>query len=392
MPETTLKTPSLASTIDWQALLNEADYSRSPVSGVTNFGRSGASMTVRASSASSGCVRALYYEAKERAESKYDHSRVDDAQPSNISQTLMDAGNALESVVLDAVRRGGVWEIDHNQDAESVIVEICGGVTLTGHADAVATRVDGAADSRQPVIAEVKTVGSSRFSRWQNTGTLRANPEWARQLSIYTAGRFGANAGRGGVMFVMNRDTGEVGSEFLSESTLRAAFRQTREKMSALQSAVAAAEKPPRGFPATDWRCKRCPFLDDCGNYAETETVDDEAAVTPEELARAVEVYAERKPEKTEADREVRKFGDLKEAESVIKRHMSETGQTEFKEVSPDGSRIVTAKISERKAYKADFPALNQIFEDYGVPEDRRAEAVKETTSAVARLTLKRAS
>ena len=83
-------------------------------------------MEVRASSAL-GCRRALWYAA-----TGYEPTNP----PSEDSLTAMDAGNALEPVVVRAMERAG-WKVDapDPQDPKQVAVRIGPSLMVTGHPD-----------------------------------------------------------------------------------------------------------------------------------------------------------------------------------------------------------------------------------------------------------------
>ena len=82
---------------------------------------------VRASAAL-GCRRALWYAATEYAPTN---------PPSDDSLTAMEAGNALEPVVVRAMERAG-WKVDaaDPHDPQSVVVRVGPNLVVTGHPDA----------------------------------------------------------------------------------------------------------------------------------------------------------------------------------------------------------------------------------------------------------------
>ena len=83
-------------------------------------------LVVRASAALS-CRRALWYSA-----TNYEPTNP----PSDDSLTAMEAGNALEPVVVRAMERAG-WKVDapDPQDPQQVAVRVSSNMLVTGHPD-----------------------------------------------------------------------------------------------------------------------------------------------------------------------------------------------------------------------------------------------------------------
>ena len=123
-------------------------YSRPPA----YFDGDGA-LVVRASAAA-GCRRALWYAATEWEPTN---------PPSDESLTVMEAGNALEQVVLRAMERASwdVMPVDPNNPRE-VTAQITPNLRVTGHPDATAVLPFFGGDE---VIVEVKTRGPEAYKR-----------------------------------------------------------------------------------------------------------------------------------------------------------------------------------------------------------------------------------
>ena len=155
---------------------------------------------VRASSAL-GCRRALWYAA-----TGYEPTNP----PSEESLTAMEAGNALEPVVVRAMERAG-WEVDapDPRDPQTVAVRVGPNMIVTGHPDGTVrmpVEDDGAAPPQlflfdgetdvpayygDPMVVEIKTRGPEAFKRWQTLGAERSHPAAVAQAAFYTLGEFG---------------------------------------------------------------------------------------------------------------------------------------------------------------------------------------------------------
>ena len=154
---------------------------------------------VRASSAL-GCRRALWYSA-----TGYEPTNP----PTEESLTAMEAGNALEPVVVRAMERAG-WKVDapDPQDPQTVAVRIGPNLLVTGHPDGTVrmpVEDDGAAPPQlflfegetdapaygDPMVVEIKTRGPEAFKRWRTLGAERSHPASVAQAAFYSLGEFG---------------------------------------------------------------------------------------------------------------------------------------------------------------------------------------------------------
>ena len=136
-------------------------------------------LVVRASAASS-CRRALWYAATEHQPTN---------PPSDESLTVMEAGQALEQVVLRAMERAS-WDVipvDPNNPRE-VTAQITPNLRVTGHPDATGVLPFFGGPE---VIVEVKTRGPDAYKRWQTLGAERSHPESVAQAALYTYGKYG---------------------------------------------------------------------------------------------------------------------------------------------------------------------------------------------------------
>ena len=165
-------------------------------------------LEIRASSAL-GCRRALWYAA-----TGYEPANP----PSEDSLTAMEAGNALEPVVLRAMERAG-WKVDpaDTRNPESVSMRLRPSLVVTGHPDTTGrmppvSSTGQALDGDEAVsevqtflfgdgpqtprygdemVVEVKTRGPEAFKRWRTLGAERSHPASVAQAAFYTYGKFG---------------------------------------------------------------------------------------------------------------------------------------------------------------------------------------------------------
>ena len=155
-------------------------------------------MEVRASSAL-GCRRSLWYAA-----TGYEPTNP----PSEESLTAMEAGNALEPVVVRALERAG-WKVDAPDplDPQQVTVRVGPNMLVTGHPDGTVRMpvesgeappqlflFEGEPDAPaygDPMVVEIKTRGPDAFRRWQTLGAERSHPAAVAQAALYSLGEFG---------------------------------------------------------------------------------------------------------------------------------------------------------------------------------------------------------
>ena len=135
-------------------------------------------LEIRASAAGN-CRRALWYEA----------TGYPVTNPTTYeSLTVLEAGNALEPVVLRAMERAG-WEVTPADpiDPARVSVEVGPNLTVTGHPDATGVLPLFGGEA----VIEVKTRGPEAFKRWQVMGAERSHPASVWQAAFYTLGCYG---------------------------------------------------------------------------------------------------------------------------------------------------------------------------------------------------------
>ena len=135
-------------------------------------------LEIRASAAGN-CRRALWYEATGY---EITNPKTED------TLTVLEAGNALEPVVLRAMERAG-WEVTpaDPQDPQQVSVQVGPNMVVTGHPDATGVMPLFGGE----VVVEVKTRGPEAFKRWRTLGAERSHPASVAQAAFYTLGTFG---------------------------------------------------------------------------------------------------------------------------------------------------------------------------------------------------------
>ena len=162
-------------------------------------------LEVRASAAL-GCRRALWYAA-----TGYEPTNP----PSDDSLTAMEAGNALEPVVVRAMERAG-WKVDapDPQDPKQVTVRVGPNLLVTGHPDGtVRMPIEGdeaaapqlflfdeepeAPAYGDPMVVEIKTRGPEAFKRWRTLGAERSHSGVGGPGRLLLARRVRRPAGRG---------------------------------------------------------------------------------------------------------------------------------------------------------------------------------------------------
>ena len=261
-------------------------------------------MEVRASAAL-GCRRALWYAA-----TNYEPTNP----PSEESLTAMEAGNALEPVVVRAMERAG-WKVDaaDPHDPQQVAVRIGPNLLVTGHPDGtVRMPLDGdEADSEvqaflfgdglmaprhgEPMVVEIKTRGPEAFRRWRTLGAERSHPASVAQAALYSLGEFGDL--RDAVIATMDTGARTWDWERIPAERLERALKEACEFAAHhVQSGPDPDALPDRDFSSTSWQCRSCPFLDIClpgAAEASEETEIEEEEVSDTEARDAVAAYAE---------------------------------------------------------------------------------------------------
>ena len=277
-------------------------------------------LVVRASSAL-GCRRALWYAAT-------GHEPTN--PPSDDSLTAIEAGNALEPVVVRAMQRAG-WHVKASdpQDPQQVAVRVGPKMLVIGHPDGTARMPlsdhevesqaqtllfgDTAPAHGDPMVVEIKTRGPEAFRRWQTLGAERSHPASVAQAAVYTLGEFGEM--RDSVIATMDTGNRTWDFEVIPDERLEKALQDACEWLGELaahyaQNGPDPAALPDRDFSAESWQCRSCPFLAVClpGMQEPGDDIEDDGkGVSDEEARDAVAAYVEaqdaiKEPEKAKRE------------------------------------------------------------------------------------------
>ncbi len=320
-------------------------------------------LEVRASAAM-GCRRALWYAAT-------GHQPTN--APTDDAVTVMEAGTALEPVVLRAMGRAG-WEISPAGAGGTgrVSIELTPNLAVSGHPDATG-RIP--VIGGEPVVIEVKTRGPSAFKRWQTMGAEISHPDSVAQAAVYTYGLFGA--ARPAIIATM--DTASRGWDFESIPPARVirALEKTRAWLAPLAEHLATIGPDPEALPERDfdagsWQCGSCPFLALCrpGDAEPDDDDADEEVVMAEDADAAVAAY-------TEAQAAIREPERAKRAALTTLRSWMR-GRGEGKQ----SIRGRTVSLVRTTRFSVNHRRLSELLE----PETR-AEVVTESTSEHVRVT-----
>ena len=322
-------------------------------------------LEVRASAAN-GCRRALWYTATGHQPS---------TTPTDESLTVMEAGNALEPVVLRAMERAG-WEIApaDPRDPQPVSVELAPNLKVTGHPDATGVFPLFGGEA----VVEVKTRGPAAFKQWQTLGAERSHPDSVTQAAVYTYGTYGE--ARDAVIATMDTGNRQWDYEVIPADRVERAMEAARSRLGELAGHHALHGEDPhalpeRDFPARSWRCSGCPFLNTCLPGREEEAETDEAAetggekVSAEEARQAAVAYT--------AAQEA-----LKEPEQA-KRGALDTLKASMRQQGLDKTDIEgrTVSLVQSKRYSVNYRKLNAALD----PETR-SEIVTEQESEYVRV------
>ncbi len=362
-------------------------------------------LEVRAS-ASLGCRRALWYAA-----TGYEPTNP----PTEESLTAMEAGNALEPVVLRAMERAG-WKVDpaDPQDPQQVSVQVGPdpvsgtgqALLVTGHPDATGRmpQPHGETVGSDPtaetflfgdepaapahgdeMVVEVKTRGPEAFKRWRALGAERSHPASVAQAAFYTLGTYGDL--RDAAIATMDTGKRTWDYEVIPAERLERALQDACEWLGELaahyvQNGPDPDALPERDFSAASWQCRSCPFLNIClpGMAAEAEGEAEPAEdagpaepVTDEDAQKALHEYEE-------IQDTIREFEDEKKwVVEKLGTWLGQQGVDKAKLAGRAKTRSVGMVTSRR--YSVDYKRLNNLLD----PETR-AEIVTENVSEYLRV------
>jgi len=345
-------------------------------------------LEVRAS-ALGRCRRALWYTATSHPISN---------PPAPESLTVLEAGNALEPVVVRAMQRAGwtLQPVDRDAPA-SISVEAGPSLTVTGHPDAIGSLPPqggtGVAVERllfgshettedgDDVVIEIKTRGPEAFKRWRTLGAERSHPDAVAQAACYTLGLFAEF--RNAVIATLDTGARQWDYELLPAARVERTWRQTSQRLAALgehyeRHGPDSDALPERDFAASDWQCRRCPYLNACQPGAASEaspTVDSEPLepVSEEQARTALRGYEQVQQQLKPLNAEKR------QALSTLERWLQAKGVNKASLEGGEKSRTIGIVATHR--YAVDHRRLNALLD----PETR-AEIVTEHRSQYLRI------
>ncbi len=345
-------------------------------------------LDIRAS-AMGQCRRALWYTATEQP-------ITNPTEPDSL--TLLEAGNALEPVVVRAMQRDG-WTVsaaDRDQP-QSVTVEVSDRLTVTGHPDAtgilppeggavaaVEQFLFGADEPHEPggeLVIEIKTRGPEAFKHWQTLGAERSHPESVAQAACYSLGLFGEV--RDIVIATLDTGARRWDHEVIPAARAERAWDAACLRLSALTEHHEACGPDPealpeRDFTAADWQCRRCPYLNLCqpGEAAAPEEETDAEPSDPvsDDAAQA----ALRDYEQAQAKLKSLET-DKRTALKTLQHWLQTKGESKARLEGSAKTRTVGMVTSRR--YAVDHKRLNALLH----PE-QRAEIVTEQVSEYVRV------
>ena len=336
---------------------------------------------VRASAAL-GCRRALWYAA-----TGYQPTN----SPSEESLTAMEAGNALEPVVVRAMERAG-WKVHpaDPHDPQAMTVRVGPTLLVTGHPDATGRMPlpeDEATAELQTLlfgdttaygeelVVEVKTRGPEAFRRWQTLGAERSHPASVAQAAFYTLGTF--DDLRDAVIATMDTGSRVWDHEVISADRLEKALQDACEWLGEMgahhaQNGPDPDVLPDRDFSADSWQCRSCSFLDICLPGAAEVDVEEEIEgkeVSDQEAQDTVATYTEAQDAIREPEKKKRAALD------TLKAWMRRTGDAK---ATVNGK---TVSIVRTTRYSVNYRKLNAVLD----PEVR-ADIVMESESEYVRV------
>ena len=320
-------------------------------------------LEIRAS-AVGGCRRALWYTATGHKPS---------TTPTE-SLTVMEAGNALEPVVLRAMERAG-WEIapaDPSRPEAGF-----GAARPEPEGDGPPGRHGGSCPcsaARRSSRSRPGGLGPSSIGRpW---GAERSHPDSVAQAAVYTYGTYGA--ARDAVIATMDTASRAWDYEVIPAHRVERALETVRSRLGELAEHHALHGEDPhvlpeRDFPVGSWRCSGCPFLNTClpgREPAEGEAETEEKEVSAEEARDAVVAYAAAQEALKEPERAKRAALD------TLKAWMRQRGSEK------EALEGRTVSLVQSTRYSVNYRKLNALLE----PETR-AEIVTESESEYVRVT-----
>ena len=335
------------------------------------------------------CRRALWYAATEQPVTN---------PPEPDSLTLLEAGNALEPVVVRAMQRDG-WSVAaaDRGEPQSVTVEVSDRLTVTGHPDATGFLppeggavaaveqflfgADDLPDRADELVIEIKTRGPEAFKHWRTLGAERSHPESVAQAACYSLGLFGKVRD----IVIATLDTGARcwDYELIPAARAERAWDAACHRLSALAEHLEACGPDPetlpeRDFQASDWQCRRCPYLNLCQPGEAASEADETDAEPSEPVSDDAAQDALRDYE--QAQREIKAHESDKRSALKTLQHWLETKGVEKARLEGSAKTRTVGMVASRR-YSVDHKRLNALLD----PE-QRAEIVTEQVSEYLRV------
>ncbi len=325
-------------------------------------------LDVRAS-ALGQCRRALWYAATGRPQTNpmTDETRL-----------VLEAGQALEPVVVRAMQRR-FWTVTPSdpEDPWRVEVEAGAGLVVSGHPDATGA-IELFGGER---VIEVKTRGPEAFKRWRTLGAERSHPESVAQAACYSLGMFGEV--RDVVIATLDTGSRQWDHELIPADRAERAWDAACLRLSALAEHHEACGPDPealpeRDFTASDWQCRRCPYLNLCqpGEAVDESCEDDQDEAEPvsdEAAQAALREYEQAQSQIKASDQ------DKRAALKTLQHWLGTKGEPRARLEGSAKTRTVGMVASRR--YSIDHQRLNALLD----PE-QRAEIVTEQVSEYVRV------
>ena len=241
-------------------------------------------LEIRAS-AVGNCRRALWYEANEYPVT---NARTEE------SLTVLEAGNALEPVVLRAMRGAG-WDITptDRDNPEMMSLRLGLALVVTGHVGRHRRRPHLRRRTRRH---RDQDPGAGGLQAVADVGRGAQPPESVAQAAFYSYGTFGE--ARDVVIATMDTGSRQWDFEVIPAERVATAFHRACERLGTIGAhhllhGRDSQALPERDFTADDWQCKRCPFLKTClpgtaavGPESEDEDPENAEPVNDEERRR----------------------------------------------------------------------------------------------------------
>ena len=230
------------------------------------------------------CVKALYLQLQGTEPS----DPIDDR-----ARNRMAAGQAVKSVVSDAMRRQG-WEL--RATAPFLTIDVSDRLRVTGRPDELARHpniTDG-----QWIIVQTGSAKDPTFTRWLKETSFKTYPQRVAQLALLSRAYATAaeppedmDLQQPQMITMLNRDTGALEYEPIEPRDIARVGRSIHDNLSDLSNALESGVTPEAPYPRTSRNCTQCQFFTLCQGPP-PEPTDDEG-VTQEQLQAAISIIEE---------------------------------------------------------------------------------------------------